>query len=223
MDNRTEIRDFLASRRARITPEQAGLPAYGGHRRVPGLRREEVALLAGVSVDYYYTQMERGNLHGVSDSVLDALAGALQLDEAERAHLFDLAQTATTPTRARPRGGPQRVRPGVQRLLDAMEEVPAYVRTSRLDILGVNRLGSALYAPVLAVQQLPVNLARFLFLDARASDFDWDKTANDAVAILRGERNATTAVLQGEMAVRGDLPLAQGLGRVLAEALSGRR
>jgi transcriptional regulator with XRE-family HTH domain len=114
MDNRTEIRDFLASRRARITPDQAGPPAYGGHRRVPGLRREEVALLAGVSVDYY-TQMERGNLHGVSDSVLDA-----------------------------------------------MEEVPAHVRTSRLDILGVNRLGSALYAPVLAPQQLPVNLARFL-------------------------------------------------------------
>ena len=110
---------------------------------VPGLRREEVALLAGVSVDYY-TQMERGNLHGVSDSVLDALAGALQLDEAERAHLFDLARTAATPARPRRRSGPERVRPSVQRLLDAMEEVPAYVRTGRLDILGVNRLGSAL-------------------------------------------------------------------------------
>jgi transcriptional regulator with XRE-family HTH domain len=166
MDQRNEIREFLASRRARITPGQAGLPAYGVNRRVPGLRREEVALLAGVSVDYY-TQMERGNLGGVSDGVLDALAGALQLDEAERAHLINLARTATTPTRARARSGPERVRPSVQRLLEAMTGVPAYVRTGRLDILGVNRLGSALYAPVLAGQRLPVNLARFLFLVPR--------------------------------------------------------
>jgi transcriptional regulator with XRE-family HTH domain len=188
MDQRNEIRDFLASRRARITPQQAGLPTYGPNRRVPGLRREEVALLAGVSVDYY-TQMERGNLGGVSDSVLHALAGALQLDEAERAHLFDLARTATTSARPRRPSGPQRVRPSIQRLLDAITGVPAYVRTGRLDILGANRLGHALYAPVLAGQQLPVNLARFLFLDPRAGDFyvDWDKTANDAVAILRGE------------------------------------
>jgi transcriptional regulator with XRE-family HTH domain len=188
MDQRSEIREFLSSRRARINPKQAGLPVYGANRRVPGLRREEVALLAGVSVDYY-TQMERGNLGGVSDSVLDALAVALQLDEAERSHLFNLARTATTPTRARPRSGPERVRPSVQRLLDAMTGVPAYLRTGRLDILGVNRLGQALYAPVLDGQRLPVNLARFLFLDPRAGDFyvDWDKTTNDAVAILRGQ------------------------------------
>jgi transcriptional regulator with XRE-family HTH domain len=187
MDQHNEIREFLASRRARITPRQAGLPAYGGHRRVPGLRREEVALLAGVSVDYY-TQMERGNLGGVSDTVLDALAAALQLDEAERAHLFDLART-TTPSRSRRPTGPQRVRPSIQRLLDVMTGVPAYVRTGRLDILAVNRFGHALYAPVLAGQRLPVNLARFLFLDPAAGDFyvDWNKTANDAVAILRGE------------------------------------
>ena len=102
MDTRNEVRDFLATRRARITPEQAGLPAYGGNRRVAGLRREEVALLAGVSVDYY-TRLERGNARGVSDSVLDALARALQLDEAERAHLFDLARAATPPAR-----GPRR-------------------------------------------------------------------------------------------------------------------
>jgi hypothetical protein len=187
VDNRNEIRDFLTSRRARITPERAGLPAYGANRRVPGLRREEVALLAGVSVDYY-TRLERGNLTGVSESVLDALTGALQLDEAERAHLFDLARTANTAARPR-RSGPQRVRPSVQRILDAMTAAPAYVRTGRLDILGVNRLGHALYAPVLDGQTLPVNIARFLFLDPRASDFyvDWDKAANDAVAILRGE------------------------------------
>jgi transcriptional regulator with XRE-family HTH domain len=166
MDQRNQIREFLAARRARITPQQAGLPAYGANRRVPGLRREEVALLAGVSVDYY-TQMERGNLHGVSDSVLDALARALQLDEAERSHLFNLAGTANTPTRARRRSGPPRVRPSIQRLLDAMTGVPGYVRTGRLDILGTNRLGQALYAPVLAGQRLPVSLARFLFLDPR--------------------------------------------------------
>jgi transcriptional regulator with XRE-family HTH domain len=135
MDQRNEIRELLASRRARITPQQAGLPADGGHRRMPGLRREEVALLAGVSVDYY-TQIERGNLGGVSDSVLHAPAGALQLDEAERAYLFDLAQPATTPARPRRPRGPQRVRPSLQRLLDAMTGVPAYVRSGRLDILG---------------------------------------------------------------------------------------
>jgi transcriptional regulator with XRE-family HTH domain len=210
MDQRSEIREFLASRRARISPERAGLPTYGGHRRVPGLRREEVALLAGVSVDYY-TRLERGNLGGVSEAVLDALAGVLQLDEAERAHLFNLAGTANTPTRARPRSGPQRVRASIQRLLDAMTGVPAYVRTGRLDILGVNRLGQALYAPVLDGQPLPVNLARFLFLDPRASDFyvDWDKTANDAVAILRGEAGRNPydrrlSDLVGELSTRSE-------------------
>src|SRR4030095_4060653 len=105
--------------RPRTPPQQAGLPVYGATRRVPGLRREEVALLAGVSVDYY-TQMERGNLGGVSDGVLDALAGALQLDEAERSHLFNLARAATTPARPRRPRGPERIRPSVQRLLDAM-------------------------------------------------------------------------------------------------------
>jgi transcriptional regulator with XRE-family HTH domain len=210
MDQRNEIREFLASRRARITPQQAGLPTYGGHRRVPGLRREEVALLAGVSVDYY-TQIERGNLSGVSDSVLHALAGALQLDEAELAHLFDLARTATNPARPRRPRGPQRVRPSIQRLLDAMTGVPAYVRTGRLDILAVNRLGHALYAPVLDGQQLPVNVVRFLFLDPRASDFyvDWDRTANDAVAILRGEAGRNRydrrlSDLVGELSTRSE-------------------
>src|SRR5919204_210476 len=119
MDTRSELRGFLTSRRARITPEQAGLRTQSDRRRVPGLRREEVALLAGVSVDYY-TRLERGNANGVSDSVLEALARALQLDEAERAHLFDLARAAhTTPARRRP-ATRQPVRPGVQRILDAI-------------------------------------------------------------------------------------------------------
>lgn len=150
MDSRNEIRDFLTSRRARITPEQAGLPAYGGNRRVAGLRREEVALLAGVSVDYY-TRLERGNAHGASESVLGALARALQLDEAERAHLFDLARAATS-ARA-PRRPPRlQVRPSVQRILDSMTTTPAYVRNGHLDILAANRLGNA---PLLAAIRQP--------------------------------------------------------------------
>jgi transcriptional regulator with XRE-family HTH domain len=189
VDNRNEIRQFLASRRARITPEQAGLPADGGNRRVPGLRREEVALLAGVSVDYY-TRLERGNLGGVSESVLDALARALQLDEAERAHLFDLARAThtTTPARRR-RATRQRVRPGVQRILDAINDAPADVRNGRRDILAANRLGSALDAELYVDPARPANVARFVFLSPRARAFfpDWEGAANDLVANLRTE------------------------------------
>ena len=191
MDNRTEIRDFLTTRRAKITPEQAGLPVYGGNRRVAGLRREEVAMLAGVSVDYY-TRLERGNIAGVSDSVLDALARALQLDEAERAYLFDLARVAnTTATTARTRRRPagQHVRPGVQRILDAMATAPAYVRNGRLDVLAANQLGRAVFAPIFAHPARPANIARFIFLDPAAGEFyvDWDRIAGDAVALLRAE------------------------------------
>src|SRR6266545_3321708 len=188
VDNRNEIREFLTSRRGRITPEQAGLPAYGGHRRVPGLRREEAAMLAGVSVDYY-TRLERGNLNGVSDSVLDARARALHLDDAERAHLFDLARAANrTPwTRRRPRQ--QQVRPGVQRLLDATTSAPAFVLNRRLDILAANQLGYALYSEMYTEPVRPANHARFLFLNPRATDFwsDWERAANDTVALLRAE------------------------------------
>ena len=144
MDNRAEVRDFLTSRRARITPERAGLPLYGTNRRVTGLRREEVALLAGVSTDYY-TRLERGNLTGVSESVLEALASALQLDEAERTHLFDLARAANHGTRQRRNGPKQHVREGVQRILETIG-APAYVRNNRLDLLAVNRPGRALLA-----------------------------------------------------------------------------
>ncbi|MFF8910292.1 helix-turn-helix domain-containing protein [Streptomyces olivaceoviridis] len=186
-----EVREFLSTRRARITPEQAGLPVYGGNRRVPGLRREEVALLAGMSVDYY-VRFERGNLRGASGSVLDALAHALQLDEAERTHLYDLARTST-PTGRRPAVSASRVRPTILRMLDSMTDVPAYVRNARFDILAANTLGRALYAPVfdspLFAQRGPVNTARFLFLDPAGQDFwaDWDKGADDSVAFLRSE------------------------------------
>jgi transcriptional regulator with XRE-family HTH domain len=187
MDARTEIREFLTSRRAKITPDQVGLPVYGENRRVPGLRREEVALLAGVSVDYY-TRLERGNAGGVSDSVLDALARALRLDEAERSHLFDLAR-ATQPTAARRRRPTkQQVRPAVQRILDAMTHAPAFIRNGRLDLLAANQLGYALYSTYLTPGR-PANTARFVFLDPGSEDFydDWDHVANELVAILRSE------------------------------------
>jgi transcriptional regulator with XRE-family HTH domain len=162
MDNRTEVRDFLTSRRAQITPEQAGLPLYGTNRRVKGLRREEVALLADVSTDYY-TRLERGNLTGVSESVLEALAAALQLDESERTHLLDLARAANTGSRQRRTSPKQHVRPGVQRILDSIS-APAYVRNNRLDLLGVNRLGRALLCGLYENDASRPNLARYMFL-----------------------------------------------------------
>jgi transcriptional regulator with XRE-family HTH domain len=186
VDTKSEIREFLTSRRAKITPEQAGIAAYG-QRRVPGLRREEVAVLAGVSVDYY-TRMERGSLGGVSESVLEALARGLQLDDAERAHLFDLARAAQ-PTAPRPRRrAKRRVRASLHRLIDAIT-APALVQNGRLDILAANSLGRALYSEIYADPMRPVNHARFVFLSPRAGDFyrDWNRAANDTVAILRTE------------------------------------
>ncbi|MBD3924463.1 helix-turn-helix domain-containing protein [Nocardioides cavernae] len=187
MDNRAEVRDFLTSRRSRITPDQAGLPLYGTNRRVSGLRREEVALLAGVSTDYY-TKLERGSLSGVSDSVLDAVAGALHLDEAERTHLLDLARTANAGGRARRAAPKQHLRVGVQRILDSID-APAYVRNDRMDLLGMNRLGRALMPDLPDPTEGRSNLARYMFLDPRARDFyvEWASVAKDSVAALRIE------------------------------------
>ncbi|WP_043633442.1 helix-turn-helix transcriptional regulator [Nonomuraea candida] len=220
MDNRDEIRDFLASRRARITPQQAGL-APGGRRRVPGLRREEVAVLAGVSTDWY-TRLEKGHITGVSTDVLNAVARALQLDDAERAHLFDLARAATTgpaPRRVR------KVRPGLQRMLDAMTDAPAIIRNGRMDIVAANRLGRAMYWPVYharipapgrgprpdAARSQPANIARFQFLDPAGPDFfpDWDSAADITVALLRTEAgrdpyNKELTQLIGELSTRSD-------------------
>jgi transcriptional regulator with XRE-family HTH domain len=186
METKTEIRDFLRSRRARITPEQAGLRSYGP-RRVPGLRREEVAVLAGVSVPYY-TRLERGEMSGVSQTVLEALARALELDDAERAHLFDLARAAQ-PMGARPRRRQvkQHVRPEVQWTLDAIIGAAAFVGNARLDILAANQLGRALFSELYAAPARPVNNARFVFLDPRAQTFygDWERVAGECVAILR--------------------------------------
>lgn len=197
MDVRADTREFLTTRRSRLTPARAGLPAYGGNRRVPGLRREEVAMLAGVSIDYY-TRMERGNLAGVSEEILESLAAALQLDDAERGHLFDLARTANQSgaARSRARRAPAAtLRPVVQRILDSMQGAPAFVRNGRLDVLGANLLGRALYSPLYdsldRVAGRPVNTARFQFLDPEAARRFWgdraDRMAHDAVAILRAE------------------------------------
>jgi transcriptional regulator with XRE-family HTH domain len=210
VDNRDDIREFLASRRARITPEQAGLPDFGGSRRVAGLRRAEVAMIAGVSPDYY-TRLERGNLSGVSDSVLDALCRALRLDEAERSHLYDLARASGPTPRTGRRPTKQQVRPGTWHLLDAMTDAPAFVRNGRLDILAANRLAEALYSPAFDNAARPVNLARFCFLDQRAEDFypDWDDAAHTTVALLRTEAgrdpyNKDLTDLVGELSTRSD-------------------
>jgi transcriptional regulator with XRE-family HTH domain len=182
-----DVREFLTSRRGKVTPEQAGLQTFGDKRRVTGLRREEVALLAGVSADYY-TRLERGNLAGVSEQVLDALARALRLDDAERSHLFDLARASTGPVRGSRRAAVSKVRPGVLRILESLG-TPAYVRNARTDILAANDLAFALYDGILDREQMPLNLSRFLFLDHRAPEFflDWDVVADDAAAALRAE------------------------------------
>ena len=188
MDNRAQVREFLVSRRERITPDQAGLPAYGsGKRRVKGLRREEVALLAGVSIDYY-VRMERGNLSGASDAVLDGVASALQLDEAERPHLYDLARAAQPAPPRQRRTKSSGLTDGIQQILDAITDAPAWVRNARHDILAANRVARALYAPVLADPRL-ANTARFVYLDPASRDFfpDWERAADDIAAMLRSE------------------------------------
>ncbi|HAM27654.1 MAG TPA: transcriptional regulator [Microbacteriaceae bacterium] len=211
MDQRNDVRDFLTSRRGKISPETAGLPAYGGNRRVSGLRREEVAMLAGVSVDYY-TRLERGNLRGVSESVLDSLVRALQLDEAETTYLFDLARAANASPSTTKRASAQRVRPSIQRTLDSMTGAPAWVRNGRFDFLAANRLGYALYSEMFDDPIRPANNARFVFLDPRSKEFyiDWDRATYDIVAFLRSEagRNPYDRALSdlvGELSTRSEL------------------
>jgi transcriptional regulator with XRE-family HTH domain len=209
VSTRNEIREFLISRRAKVSPQDAGLPAYGARRRVEGLRREEVALLAGISVEYYI-EVERGQVRGVSDDVLEAITRALRLDETERAHLLDLVHAAKArPARRRPT--PEKVRPGVQRLLDAMTEAAAFVRNGRLDILTANRLGYALYSDAFVEPARPVNLARFVFLDARSRVFyrNWDRIADDGAGSLRAQAgrdpyDSDLSDLVGELSTRSD-------------------
>jgi transcriptional regulator with XRE-family HTH domain len=208
LDHNSDIAEFLTTRRAKITPEQAGLPSYG-RRRVKGLRREEVASLAGVSVEYY-KRLERGNVSGVSELVLEGLARALQLDDAERAHLFDLVRAANPVMPKRPRPVKHRIRPVVQRILDQIS-APATVRNARLDYVGANALGRALYAPVFDSREQPANSGRFTFLDPAAADFypEWERVASELVAHLRSEagRNPYDRQLSdlvGELSTRSD-------------------
>jgi transcriptional regulator with XRE-family HTH domain len=212
MDNRNEVREFLISRRAKLSPERAGLKVGTAQRRVAGLRRAEVAMLADVSVEYY-AKLERGNVAGASDSVLSSIARALQLDDAERAHLFDLARAAND-AGAKPRRGTSKsasIRPGLQRALDAITAGPAFVRNGRMDILAVNPLGKAFYADVFASPGLG-NLARFCFLDPERSRLfypAWDAAADVTVAILRTEagrdpHNKDLQDLIGELSTRSD-------------------
>ncbi|MCW2608426.1 MAG: transcriptional regulator [Frankiales bacterium] len=214
VSHRDDVKAFLSSRRAKITPERAGLPSYGRTRRVPGLRRSEVADLAGVSVEYY-SRLERGDLGGVSDEVLDALARALQLDEAERAHLLDLARAAGPAARSRRRAPARDVRPSVRRLLELMTDVPVLVNGANSDVVAANALGRALFAPLFdspttGTSRRP-NHARFLFLDDRSPDFwtDWDEAADNNVAALRTEAgrdpyDRTLTDVVGELSTRSE-------------------
>jgi transcriptional regulator with XRE-family HTH domain len=208
MDNRAEVRNFLTSRRAKISPQQAGVPLYGQRRRVPGLRREEVAQLAGVSTDYY-TRLEKGNLGSASESVLEAIARALHLDEAERAHLLDLARASRGGGQP-PRRRAQQLRPSLQHLLDALTTVPAFIANGRLDLVGVNALGRAFYSEVLDSPAAPANFARYCFLDPRAREFypAWERAADTTAAMLRTEagRDPSKALtdLVGELATLSD-------------------
>ncbi len=225
---RADIREFLSSRRARITPDQAGLPAYGGNRRVPGLRREEVAMLAGVSVDYY-VRLERGDLAGASESVLDSLARTLQLDDAEREYLFDLARAAgPAPRRAsKPKAS---VRPAVLQVLEAFGDAPAWVRNGRHDILAANRMARALYSPVFDDPRRPVNTTRFAYLNPAAREFwrDYDQITHDAAAMLRLEAGRNPhdpglITLVGELSTQSELFRERWASRDVKFHRSGRK
>ena len=209
MDNRADVREFLTSRRAKISPQELGLPA-GTNRRVAGLRRSEVATLAGVSVEYYI-RLERGAISGASPEILDAIARALRLDDAERAHLFDLAHAASPVARPPKRRSSKSWTPhtSLQWALDAVTAGPAFVRNGRMDLLAVNALARAFYRDVYDVPGQPPNLARFTFLDERGRDFhaDWDTAADVVVSILRTEagrdpHNKELHDLVGELSTR---------------------
>jgi len=189
--NRGEIRDFLVSRRAKITPAQVGLPA-GARRRVAGLRREEVAVLAGVSTEWY-TRLEKGHIGGVSEDVLDAVARALRLDDDERTYLFDLARSSRSEGRTPSGRRDVEIPPQIQWLLDSMTMSSAFVRNGRTDVVASNPLARAVYAPMFGSatvdQRGRPNIARYIFLDSGAQDFfvDWDAAGSATAALLRAD------------------------------------
>jgi transcriptional regulator with XRE-family HTH domain len=213
MDNRAEVREFLMTRRARVTPDAAGIAAGPG-RRVTGLRRGEVAILAGVSVEYY-AKLERGAIAGASASVLDAIARALQLDDAERSHLLDLARAADgIPTSGRPRrrgGRAAAARPSLQWALASITDGIAFVRDPRQNLLATNELGRAFYSPVIGDGGRVPNLARFQFLDPAAREFypDWERFAEMCVGVMRAEagrdpHDPAMQELVGELSTRSE-------------------
>ncbi len=211
MDNRAQVREFLISRRAQVSPEQVGLPG-GTNRRVHGLRRSEVATIAGLSVEYYI-RLERGTISGASPRVLESIARALCLSDAERAHLFDLAHAAS-PVARPPRGrNPKSWTPhqSLQWALDGVTAGPAFVRNGRMDLLAANTLARAFYKDVYDMPGQPPNIARFTFLDDRAYEFypDWDAFAEVTVSILRTEagrdpHNKGLHDLIGELGTRSE-------------------
>ncbi|PWD49905.1 transcriptional regulator [Serinibacter arcticus] len=209
------ISEFLTTRRAKLTPAQVGLPDFGGRRRVPGLRREEVALVAGMSAEYY-KRLERGNAGGVSEAVIDGVSRALQLDDAEHAHLHDLVRAANAGAHPRQRARtvrPAQLTPGLRQTIDAMSTVPVFVQNGRLDAVATNELGRALFSVMLDDDRpSPANAARFLFLDPRAQEFyrDWDDQTRQIVAVLRAEAGRSPydrqlSDLVGELSTRSDL------------------
>ncbi|MBF9066808.1 helix-turn-helix domain-containing protein [Streptacidiphilus fuscans] len=207
LDPRSELSEFLRTRRARLQPEEVGLPYFGARRRVPGLRREELAQLAGVSVAYY-TRLEQGNAHNVSASVLEAIADALRLNPAERKHLDHLVKPARQRARAVPTR-PQRVRPQLQFLLDSMDTVPAYILGRRCELLAWNRMACALLGALGALPPEQRNFAWMVFMDPAAHEFydDWESKARDVVSCLRMDAGRTPddpklAALIGELSVK---------------------
>ncbi|MFH8607893.1 helix-turn-helix transcriptional regulator [Streptomyces sp. NPDC018029] len=208
LDSRAELSEFLRTRRARLQPEDVGLPNFGRHRRVPGLRREELAQLAGVSVAYY-TRLEQGNGRNVSGEVLDAIGRALRLTDAEQAHLTRLAKPKTLKKKKAAR--PQPMRPALQQLLDSIHDVPAYVVGRRSDILGWNALAAALFGDWGELAPAERNWARICFLDPRSRELfvDWDKKASDIVGYLRMDagcypNDPELSSLVGELSVKSE-------------------
>ncbi|MET7451286.1 helix-turn-helix transcriptional regulator [Streptomyces sp. NPDC005574] len=214
MDGKTQLGNFLKTRRSQLRPEDVGVPTYGERRRVPGLRREELALLAGVSASYY-TRLEQGQSLSASREVLDAIAGALRLDQSERTYLHDLARADRRRTRGR-RPAPERVTEAMRQLLDVLGDVPAIVLGRRSDVLAWNRPGHAFFAGHLdagspdSPGQRP-NMARLVFLDSHVRDLyaDWPSKARAVVGNLRivaaqhPEDSALHALL-GELSAKSD-------------------
>ena len=212
-DNQNDLSQFLISRRAKLNLQQAGLPDFGGRRRVPGLRREEVALLAGMSAEYY-KRVERGNAKGISEAVIEGISRALQLDAAEHSHLHELVRSANIGTHRQSRRQTRRTQlnPSVQQTIDAMSGVPVFVQNGRLDAVATNSLGRALFSPLFESAAVPVNAARFVFLDPRAQSFyrDWESNTRQIVALLRVEAGRSPydrqlSDLVGELSTRSDL------------------